>query len=209
MAVTMTEIQQLLDIEDLHYISDTQKNIICIPIQINGDQVTVFIYIMEDGEYILFRIPWFADASQAVNKEALYSKMLSLQNEFKLGRFVLDTDCKEIAFESYIAAEDGEVTLLQVRRHLAAIMQTVARYRQGIRHLAKEGVYTDIDGEEDTLRKLFEGFSLDSEEAESAYNGGDSEEDIDFRNGGIQIPLEKEPIGIAEILKKIWKSLWQ
>ncbi len=201
MAVTMADIQRFLDIEDLNYISDPSKNIICIPFPVQGDQVNVFIIILEEGEYIIFRTPWFVDASKAVDREALFSKLLNLQNKFKLGRFVLDPETNEIALESCIAVEDGELTLNQVRRHLGAVVQIIAKFRQSIRMLANEGVFYDLDQDNDFLQKLIEG--CDAED----------EDDVNYDEFGCEEELggkkeETTPPSFLDMIKAIWKTFW-
>lgn len=168
MATTLSDLENILDGQELSYYTSPKKNAIVLPVPTGDELVNVFVSVQESGEFIMFRIPFFASASRAANRGLLFEKLLAINNKLKLGRFGLDTRDGEICLEIGLPVEDGQLTVRQLRRALSALRGIAKDHRHEIRKLIETGIDPDQQVEE-CVRQL-----LGDEQKESNERPGEA-----------------------------------
>ncbi len=164
MATTLSDLESILDGQGLIYYTNSAKGSLVLPVPAGDELVEVFVHVQESGRFIMFRIPFFVSARRAANSGRLFERLLALNNKLNLGRFGLDPGDGEVCLEIGLPVEDGELTVRQLHRILAALCGIARDHRAEIRKLIETGIDPD-QRVQDCVRKLLgEGERPDNEE---------------------------------------------
>jgi len=168
MATTLSDLENILDGQELSYYTNSKKTAVILPIPMGEELVSVFVNIQESGEFIMFRIPFFVSAGRAANRGLLFEKLLALNNKLKLGRFGLDPRDGEVCLEIGLPVEDGQLTVRQLRRTVAALRGITRDHREEMRKLIETGVDPDQQVEECVRKLLGDAQSEDNQRSNEA-----------------------------------------
>lgn len=164
MATTLSDLESILDGQGLTYYTNSTKDSLVLPVPAGDELVDVFVHVQESGKFIMFRIPFFVSARRAANSGLLFERLLALNNKLKLGRFGLDPRDGEVCLEIGLPVEEGQLTVRQFRRTIAALSGITRDHRAELRRLIETGIDPD-QRVEDCVRKLLgDGESPENEE---------------------------------------------
>jgi hypothetical protein len=166
MAITFEELKAIADGTDLKKFCDPEKQVLLFLGLGEGGVYHLFVRLLEDGEGILFRVPYIATVPPDHPHLTKALLMLLAENHrVKIGRFCYDLDDGEVYLDWFLPVEDGTLTSHQLARCLKTLMVLADEAGVRLKHLLETG--EDLPEErriEGMLRRFLSG-SL-SEEAE-------------------------------------------
>lgn len=146
MSTTIEHIKTLLDEEGLKYkVLDEDK----IDMGFNMDcgsylnkkgtsRLTIGLRLSENGDFLQFFSPFCYEIEDCKHKSSLYELLLIISNRYKLIRWELYKNMIIPSVE--LTLENSELSLLQLRRCIGAILGVVNQYNDAIVRAIKTGV---------------------------------------------------------------------
>ncbi len=144
MGMTIDELQAVLKRPNAVFYSDSDGTLL-YPFPHQGQMMTVYIQLLEDGEYVRFFIPYYLSLTEVTDREAILLRLLDLNRQYKFLKFGVDPSDMEVTASIEIPVEDGTLTEQQATRCMAAITSVAMQERSHMRMLLTTGVYPSID----------------------------------------------------------------
>ena len=144
MAMTLDELQTVLRRPNAVFYSDGDGTLL-YPFPHQGQMMTVYIQLLEEGEYIRFFIPYYLSLAEPGEREDIYLRLLDLNRQYKFLKFGVDPSDMEVTVSIEVPVEDGNLTEQQVTRCMAAITSAAMQERANMRTLLATGVYPSVD----------------------------------------------------------------
>jgi hypothetical protein len=140
MGMTIDELQTVLKRPNAVFYSDGDGTLL-YPFPHQGQMMTVYIQLLEEGEYVRFFIPYYLSLTSTTDREAIYLRLLDLNRQYKFLKFGVDPSDMEVTASIEIPIEDGSLTEQQVTRCMAAITSVAMQERAHMRTLLTTGNY--------------------------------------------------------------------
>ena len=144
MGMTIDELQTVLRRPNAVFYSDGDGTLL-YPFPHQGQMMTVYIQLLEDGEYVRFFIPYYLTLTDASEREAIFLRLLDLNRQYKFLKFGVDPSDMEVTASIEIPIEDGILTEQQVTRCMAAITSVAMQERGHMRTLLSTGIYPSVE----------------------------------------------------------------
>lgn len=142
--MTIDELQAVLKRPNAVFYSDGDGTLL-YPFPHQGQMMTVYIQLLEEGEYVRFFIPYYLSLTSASDREAIYLRLLDLNRQYKFLKFGVDPSDMEVTASIEIPIEDGSLTEQQVTRCMAAITSVAMQERAHMRTLLSTGIYPSVE----------------------------------------------------------------
>ena len=140
----MDELQTVLRRPHAVFYSDGDGTLL-YPFPHQGQMMTVYIQLLEDGEYVRFFIPYYLSLTDVTDREAIFLRLLDLNRQYKFLKFGVDPSDMEVTASIEIPIEDSTLTEQQVTRCMAAITTVAMQERGHIRTMLSTGIYPSMD----------------------------------------------------------------
>jgi hypothetical protein len=196
MAMTIDQLQTVLRRPNAVFYSDGDGTLL-YPFPHQGQMVTVYIQLLEEGEYLRFFIPYYLTLSNASDRETIFLRLLDLNRQYKFLKFGVDPDDMEVTASIEIPIEDGTLTEQQVTRAMAAITSTAMQERAHMLTLISTGVYPAVDDPQ--FQKTLEDL-LGEEDPEQAEG---MEPPVDISGPAADAILEMDDATLTRLLEEI------
>ena len=144
MSMTIDELQAVLRKPNAVFYSDGDGTLL-YPFPHQGQMMTVYIQLLEDGEYVRFFIPYYLSLTDVTGREAIFLRLLDLNRQYKFLKFGVDPRDMEVTVSIEVPIEDGALTEQQVTRCMAAITSVAMEERVHMRTLLSTGIYPSCD----------------------------------------------------------------
>jgi hypothetical protein len=155
MGMTIDELQTVLRRPNAVFYSDGDGTLL-YPFPHHGQMMTVYIQLLEDGEYVRFFIPYYLTLTDATDRETVLTRLLDLNRQYKFLKFGLDPSDMEVTASIEIPIEDGTLTEQQVTRCMAAVTSVAMQERGYMLTLLSTGIYPSVEDPkfQETLENL-------------------------------------------------------
>jgi hypothetical protein len=164
MGMTIDELQTLLRKPNAVFYSDGDGTLL-YPFPHQGQMMTVYIQLLEEGEYVRFFIPYYLSLADVSDREPVLLRLLDLNRQYKFLKFGVDPGDMEVTASIEVPIEDGGLTEQQVTRCMAAITSVAMEERGHMKTLLATGIYPSC--EDPKFQKALENL-LGEENAEQA-----------------------------------------
>src|SRR5579872_3468638 len=144
MGMTIDELQTVLKRPNAVFYSDGDGTLL-YPFPHQGQMITVYIQLLEDGEYVRFFIPYYLSLTGITDREPVLLRLLDLNRQYKFLKFGVDPSDLEVTASIEIPVEDGTLTEQQATRCMAAITSVAMQERGHLRTLLTTGIYPSVD----------------------------------------------------------------
>ncbi len=144
MGMSIDELQAVLRRPNAVFYSDGDGTLL-YPFPHQGQMMTVYIQLLENGEYIRFFIPYYLTLTDARDRETALLRLLDLNRQYKFLKFGVDPSDMEVTASIEIPIEDGTLTEQQVTRCMGAITSVAMQERAHMRTLLTTGVYPSCE----------------------------------------------------------------
>ena len=134
MSATLNEIKRMIDSDKGVYFEHPRKETLLMPMAINGELISLFIELGEDGEWLRFFIPKFLSVKSAPT--AFFHRLLELNRMHKVGAFAYNPRTGEVSLDAGIPIEDAELSHKQLKRAIYAVCGIVREYKSELTKLA-------------------------------------------------------------------------
>ena len=142
--MTIDELQALLRKPNAVFYSDGDGTLL-YPFPHQGQMMTVYIQLLEDGEYVRFFIPYYLSLAESTDREPILLRLLDLNRQYKFLKFGVDPSDMEVTVSIEVPVEDGALTEQQATRCMAAITSVAMEERSHMRTLLATGIYPSCD----------------------------------------------------------------
>lgn len=194
--MTIDELQTVLRRPNAVFYSDGDGTLV-YPFPHQGQMMTVYIQLLEDGEYVRFFVPYFLTLTEAGDRESVLMRLLDLNRQYKFLKFGVDPDDLEVTASIEIPVEDGSLTEQQVTRCMAAITTVAMQERAHMRTMISTGIYPSCD--DPNFQKTLEGL-LGDETAEHSDGMDASAQPLDILKDPI---LDMDDEALTKLLEEI------
>lgn len=142
--MTIDELQALLRKPNAVFYSDGDGTLL-YPFPHQGQMMTVYIQLLEDGEYVRFFIPYYLSLAESTEREPILLRLLDLNRQYKFLKFGVDPNDMEVTVSIEVPVEDGALTEQQATRCMAAITSVAMEERGHMRTLLATGIYPSCE----------------------------------------------------------------
>ena len=195
MSMTIDELQAVLHRPNAVFYSDGDGTLL-YPFPHQGQMMTVYIQLLEDGEYVRFFIPYYLSLADVTDRETILLRLLDLNRQYKFLKFGVDPSDMEVTASIEIPVEDGILTEQQATRCMAAITSVAMQERGHMRTLLTTGIYPSCD--DPKFQKTLE--NLLGEEQPEHAEGMDPPPDADVTQDLI---LDMDDEALTKLLEEI------
>jgi hypothetical protein len=196
MGMTLDELQALLRKPNAVFYSDGDGTLL-YPFPHQGQMMTVYIQLLEDGEYARFFIPYYLSLADSSDREPILLRLLDLNRQYKFLKFGVDPNDMEVTASIEVPIEDGTLTEQQITRCMAAITSVAMEERGHMKTLLATGIYPSC--EDPKFQKALE--DLLGEEGPEQAEGMDPP--ADGLELGQQAILEMDDEALTRLLEEI------
>jgi hypothetical protein len=144
MGMTIDELQTLLRKPNAVFYSDGDSTLL-YPFPHQGQMMTVYIQLLEEGEYVRFFIPYYLSLADVPDREPILLRLVDLNRQYKFLKFGVDPSDMEVTASIEVPIEDGSLTEQQVTRCMAAITSVAMEERGHMKTLIATGIYPSCD----------------------------------------------------------------
>jgi hypothetical protein len=158
MSVTLAELKSALAAEGVTFFQNEDDGTILFSFLHDGQLLNVFVELLEDGEYLRWRIPYLLCLKDAEQRPAVLERLLQRNLLLKLVKFCFDPETGEISAEIAIPLEEGQLCANVVTRCVYVICEVVGDERTALLEMIRTGRYPQSEQEriDDAVARLLE-----------------------------------------------------
>jgi hypothetical protein len=177
MATTIEAIHSALQVKRSRLFCDGEQTLL-VTFPHRGQMIVIYVHLLEEGEYIRFRIPCYLDLSRTPHRARVVEKLLGLNHNIKLLKFGMDPADGEVSVEINLPLEDGAPTRQQMHRCMYYLTRPAMRERDYLLTLMETGIYpeSEDDGFRASLDRLLSDEDVEEGDGDPHQAGSDQEE---------------------------------
>jgi hypothetical protein len=155
MAITLTNLKSLMERSQARIFTDENDTLLYVFAH-QGQMILIDIQLLENGEYVRFRIPMFLSLAGVKDVPGFLTKLLELNYQYKLLKFSCDPRDGEVTVSIEIPLEDGALTESQMDRCMQYMTNLAMQESDRLRTLISTGIYPSSEDANftDTLSRL-------------------------------------------------------
>ncbi len=140
MAITLNNLKSMLQRPQVRIFTD-EDNTLLYPFVHAGQTLNVEAQLIENGDYLRLRIPYFLSCADFQDRAALLTKLMELNYSLKMLKFGYDPQDGEVTVSIEIPLEDNALTERQVHRCMYMLTSVAVQERERLRDWMRTGIY--------------------------------------------------------------------
>jgi hypothetical protein len=144
MAITLNDLKSMLQRPQVRIFTD-EDNTLLYPFVHGGQPLNVEAQLIEAGDYLRLRIPYFLSCQECQDRSALLTRLMELNYSLKMLKFGYDPQDGEVTVSIEIPLEDNELTARQVHRCMYMLTSVAVQERDRLLNWMRTGIYPGSD----------------------------------------------------------------